>query len=344
MTAALTLTAAAISIVLTAFSSPPAGPAQGVAALAEAAGLIVLLIVSTRLPSARLAVACCTIAGLAISVLVIRLTEVAAPLEGLGMSLFGAMLACSAAAFGVDGRRRNRKRRHHAIQARRSQRIELAKDLHDFLGHDLSAILVQAQAAIAVAEHDPAQQRIALRGIEADALRALSTLDRTVRTLFEAGEDTPLLHTATQETTIQPTLGLRDLPALLRRFNDSGTIRAELTLDTSVSEDLGPDVSATIFRVVVEALTNIRKHAPDATAVKVAVTKTRQTSAREVTVEVTSERASQQARPSATEPSGFGLIALRERVETVGGTFHAGLVGLSTWQVRAHFPEGGVTP
>lgn len=186
-TAALTITAAAASIVLTAFYSSAAGPAEGVAALAEAAALLVLLIMSTRLPSARLAVACCMIAGLAISVLVLRLTEIAAPLEGLGMSLFGAMLACSAAAIGVDGRRRDHKRRHHAIQIRRSQRIELSKDLHDFLGHDLSAILVQAQAAIAVADHDPAQQWIALRGIEAGSERSHEGVVRALQVLGGSG-------------------------------------------------------------------------------------------------------------------------------------------------------------
>jgi len=56
-----------------------------------------------------------------------------------------------------------------------------------------------------------------------------------------------------------------------------------------------------------------------------------------VTVEVTNQLPSEQVIPLAPKPSGVGLIALRERVELIGGTFAAGPVGPSSWQVSAHF-------
>ncbi|WP_165977558.1 sensor histidine kinase [Nonomuraea diastatica] len=342
-TAVLTFTAASVSIGLTSLYSPPAGSAEGVATLAEASGLIVLILLSARFFPVRAGVVCCLLAGLATSVLVLRLTEITSVLEGLGMSLFGGALACAAVVAGAHGRRRHHVRERQAIQVRRSQRIELAKDLHDFLGHELSGILVQAQAAIAVAEDDPAQQGVALRGIEADALRALSTLDRTVRTLWGEGESESAHESTAQKNGVRPAAELRDLPELVHRFDDSGTAHTELNLEPGVEEIVTPEVGATIFRIVVEALTNVRKHAPDATTVKVRVASTWKSAISYVTVEVTSDRTSEPANPLTADSDGFGLIALRERVEVLGGTFSAGFVEPSRWHVKASFPREKVS-
>lgn len=338
ITATLAGAAAATSLGLTVLYPRPAGPADGVAAVAEAAGLLTLLLLSVRRLPAALAVCCGAVTSLAVSVLVLRLTPVDSVAEGAGMSLFGVVLAVGGAAVGAAGRRRSHRRQRRAVQARQAHRTALARDLHDFLGHDLSGILVQAQAAMAVADRDPDQQRLALRGIEVDAVRALSTLERTVKALYDA--DGGAAPDDVGEANTQPAPGMRDLPALVRRFNDSGTTRTELTMPAGIVEEVAADVGTTIFRVVVEALTNIRKHAPDASVATVTVTSTRQRSGRAVTVEVTDECPARQARPPVSRPAGLGLIGLRERVEATGGTFHAGPAGRSAWRVRAYFGEG----
>ena len=81
------------------------------------------------------------------------------------------------------------ERARSVADARRSQRLELARDLHDFVAHDVSAILVDAQAGRMVGANAPEHALAALGRIEEDALRALAAMDRTVRALREAGDD-----------------------------------------------------------------------------------------------------------------------------------------------------------
>ncbi len=338
----LTVGAAAASILLTLLLGGPAGPAQGAAATVEAASLLLLIALSARLLSIFAAVVACAAGSLALSLLVLRSATGGARPENLGLGLFGVVLAAGAIAAGVVIRRRERAGERLAAEARKAQRVELAKELHDFLGHDLSGILVQAQAARSVADRNPDQQRVALHGIEEDALRALSTLEHTVRTLFGDGRRPALLTSQDADAVTRPTSGLRDLPALVRRYNDTGTAATRLTLAEGLIDHVDPKLGATVFRVVVEALTNVRRHARAATSVMVIVTCP--PSGCGLSVEITDNGAGPLGRGGGRSSSGVGLAALRERVEAVGGSLVAGVVAESGWRVSAHFPDRAGCP
>lgn len=99
--------------------------------------------------------------------------------------------------------------------------------------------------------------------------------------------------------------------------------------------DTPPSSSAkrnALYRVVLEALTNVRKHAGSGADVTVDLMK----SAHAVTVTV--ENATTRRRTNAATTSGLGLIGLRERVESFGGTFSAGPAG-DGWRVGAEIPR-----
>ncbi|MEU8659418.1 sensor histidine kinase, partial [Actinoplanes philippinensis] len=143
-------------------------------------------------------------------------------------------------------------------QARQEQRLQVARDLHDFVAHDISGIVAQAQAARFVAGTLPEAAGPALARIEAAGLAALDTMDRMVGMLHDA--DT---------ATVRPLPTLDDLPGLVDRFRAAGHLDVRLVQDT---EAVPRDSGAMAYRIVVEALTNIRRHAPGATRVEVSVT------------------------------------------------------------------------
>ncbi|MEV6520804.1 ATP-binding protein [Longispora sp. NPDC051575] len=213
-----------------------------------------------------------------------------------GVALWGllALVPATAAAY----LRHQEDRRVRAVaEARREQRLDLAHDLHDFVAHDVSEIVAQAQAARFAATGD-AQVLAVLERIEAAGLRALASMDRTVH----------MLHAGPAARVPQP--GLADLHDLVGRFPG-----AELRLDPELR--VPRELAATAFRVVSEALTNVRRHAP--TASRVAVTVATDDTALRVTVTDDGTPG-----PPGSRHSGLGLPGLTERVQALGGTFTAG--------------------
>jgi signal transduction histidine kinase len=91
-------------------------------------------------------------------------------------------------------------------------------------------------------------------------------------------------------------------------------------------------VTSTVYRVVQEALTNVRQHAPKARSVLVTVEQGPQGA----TVEVTDDAPAASGRPH--HRRSYGLIGMRERVETLGGSLHAGPRPGAGWSVRATLP------
>jgi len=196
-------------------------------------------------------------------------------------------------------------RRVEAVaDARVRQRLELAALLHDSVAHEVTGIVVEAQAARFV-PHDEVEAREAFTRVEEAALRALDSMDRAVTAL--RADDLPAL-------------GLADLPALVER---SG-VRGELA-----DVVLGRDADEAAYAVVLEALTNVRRHAPRAGEVVVAVV-----GGPFVEVSVVDNGPS----TGGTRASGgSGLAALRDRVEAAGGRLEAGPRG-EGWRVAAVFP------
>ncbi|MGW6978018.1 sensor histidine kinase [Streptomyces sp. NPDC054932] len=253
------------------------------------------------------------------------LGESASWLEACGAVAFWAAPALGALLAGGYLRRQAARMRQAVRDARRDQQLELARDLHDFVAHDVSAIVVQAQAARFVAAQDPGQAVRALERIESAGLSALASMDRTVHALQEAAGGPTA-----------PVPGLAQLPELVARFEGGA-----LDSDPAALEGLSREADTTAYRVAVEALTNVRRHAPGAAEVRVAVRR----AGAGVELSVANSAAPRGAGGLLTRRrrGGTGLAGLRGRVEAAGGTLRAGAAEGGGWRVCAVFPAEGNT-
>jgi signal transduction histidine kinase len=218
-------------------------------ALTETVALAVLVALTVRVAPPRRA----AVAAVAVPAWLLRFGTPS--LVMLAAYAAWGLLVALAAMVGLYLRSLDRHRRHSVTEARREQRLRLAGDLHDFVAHDVSEMLAQAQAGQILADQDPARAAEAFHAIEQAGQRALASLDRTVR----------MLHDHSDQRTPTPA----DLPELTARFAASSSL--DVTLDVDPALDLPHETATTAYRVVVEALTNIRRHAPTARHVEVTV-------------------------------------------------------------------------
>lgn len=243
-------------------------------------------------------------------------------LEACGAAAFWTLPALGAVAVGAHLRRQASRTRRAVRDARRDQQLELARDLHDFVAHDVSAIVVQAQAARFVAGTDPGQAVRALERIEAAGLSALASMDRTVHALREAGG-----------SPATPAPGLTELADLVGRF-EGGVLEAE----DAASAGLSREADTAAYRVAVEALTNVRRHAPGAHTVRVTLRRIPAGIELAVTNSAPPRGPWLHAARRRRTGGGTGLAGLRERVEAAGGTLGAGPAEAAGWRVSAVFP------
>jgi MYXO-CTERM domain-containing protein len=140
-----------------------------------------------------------------------------------------------------------------ATEQQNEERLRLARDLHDALGHNVAMISLQsAVAAEALPERVPEAQR-AVAEIRSVSLAAMADLRSTVRRLRSL------------DTTVELPAGLNELPALAEQARSNG-------LDVRIVEsgddrDVPIEVGQAAYRIVQEALTNVIRHASAATAV-----------------------------------------------------------------------------
>jgi signal transduction histidine kinase len=245
-----------------------------------------------------------------------------------------ATLASFGAVAGVGSVVRDRRRRMAELVARAElleaereerdrvaaaeERSRIARELHDIAAHDLSAIVVQAGAADRLVDADPVRARAVLHEIRKQGRQSLAAMRQLVGVLRH--DDTPGR---------RPPPGLHDLADLLAVAKAAGMVVDVTT--TGTPSDLPALVDLTAFRVIQEALTNARRHAPGA-AVRVRVA---YGSGPELSIVVDNDRPA--ARPPA-EPAGHGLIGMRERVRQVKGTLRVGHTADGGWQVAAWLP------
>lgn len=259
--------------------------------------------------------------SLAIALLVLRLTSPPSWLAAVGACALWAVGAAAVAALGLHLRRQDRRRERYAALARRLQRRRLARDLHDFVAHDVSEMVAGAQAGLVVGD-DPVQAAELFRSIEQAGQHALATLDRTVHMLDDPAS--------------APGSGLDDVAALVAGFGAVGPGRAVLDLDPALPATVPAAVSAVAFRTVAEALTNVRRHAPTAVLVSVAVTRTGPDA---LAVTVINDLPAGARKPSRDAPAGRGLPGLAAEAEAVGGRIGAGPHGTG-WRLTAELPLG----
>ncbi|MFI9041761.1 sensor histidine kinase [Streptomyces sp. NPDC053726] len=316
-------TVCAVLSLITSFALPKAGFGSGWK-LAETAVLLLLLAAVTRWSPLRELKSALPLTALAVTLWPLPLVAGESFLESIGIATFWLLPVAAVVAAGAYPRRQQLRRRSAVAEARSAQRLQLSRDLHDFVAHDISGIVVQAQAARFVAATDPSHAVLALERIEKAGLSALAAMDRTVQMLH--GPEAPAT---------EPLPDVSQLPSLIENFTSAGATEAHLDIPPRATEALSREAGAAAYRIVVEALTNIRRHAPDAPRATVALTPTATT----VEIRVTNGRGARPA-PARRRVSrgGLGLPALTEHAQALGGTLSAGPHGNGGWQLTAVLP------
>lgn len=222
------------------------------------------------------------------------------------------------------------------------ERTRIAGDLHDVVTHNVSMMVVQAGAARRVLSASPDEARLALLAIEESGRAAITELQHMLGLLAVAGEPEAAGQPFSQDVTpLRPQPGLDQIRPLIDRVTAAG-LPVELRV-SGTPRALPPGMDLAAYRVVQEALTNVMKHAGQASA---AVALDYRDNA--VVVEVTDDGAAGRVAAQSHGPvgtlrampgSGRGLLGLRERVLLYGGELDAGSRPGGGWRVRARFPH-----
>ncbi len=208
--------------------------------------------------------------------------------------------------------------------AQQRERVGLARELHDVVAHYIGGMVVQAQAAQAVAGPDPGAAARVLPAIEAAGTEALSAMRRMIAALRDSDADGGE-HGAPLTLTTNLTA---DLHAITVTPAGGTPVRLAVELD----EPVPAEVATSVLRLVQESVTNARRHAAGANEIAVVV----RTGGGVAQVLVHDDgRAAGQPK---THGGGFGLVGMRERVQLLGGRFSAGVAPSGGWQVAADVP------
>lgn len=228
--------------------------------------------------------------------------------------------------FRARDRERNQTVRAAVTSAQQGERMALARELHDVVAHHVTGIVVQAQAALMVAEKNPGVALPALERIERSGVQALTAMRTLVGSLREG---TAAWVAGSADATGDATTDLRaDLSAVVEDFAGP-----PVEMDLDLPAELPHEMGRSVLRLVQESLTNVGKHAPDATVVHVRVA----TNGDALHIRVSDDGRARPANPAGGS-GGYGLVGMRERVELLGGRFEAGPSGYVGWNVEAWLP------
>ena len=199
-----------------------------------------------------------------------------------------------------------------------AERTRIARDLHDVVAHSVSVMVIQAAAARRNLATAPEASTVALEIIESTGRQTMTELRSILGVLRTDAEplDAPPAPQPTLEN-LEHLAGFDDLPM-------------RVTIDGDVTA-LPDSVSVTGFRLIQEALTNVRRHAGVVHDVSIAL----QVSGEAVAIEVTDDGRGAGSLPG---PEGFGIVGMRERVAAAGGTLNVGARVGGGWRVRASLP------
>jgi len=220
--------------------------------------------------------------------------------------------------------RAEREQRFLAEQARIDERTRLAAEMHDVVTHRVSLMVLRAGALLMTADSESTRQ--AAEELRATGSQALDELRELVGILRDSatGADNGRTAKAPVTSSADRPIPIPDLSPLLA---ESESVGVPVTyLEEGEAMLVSPVVGRTAYRVVQEALTNVRKHAPGASA-RVHL----RYRAGGVSLTVHNTLPTGNADPAlAAARSGTGLLGLRQRVELIEGTLEAG-----------HSPDGG---
>ncbi|MFB9681556.1 sensor histidine kinase [Streptosporangium vulgare] len=206
-----------------------------------------------------------------------------------------------------------------------AERLAIARDLHDSIGHTTSVISLHADVARESLGHDESQTRAALDLIKATTTRTMSELRRTVALLRTPDEDARSVVSLSSVGTLRETAAAAGI---------------EIDIEMRVTTELPATVDASAFRIVQEAVTNIVKHShgtraritafDDGAVLRLSVVddgpeQSRDGNAPGHGVGLGYEAGQEQGLgPEHDIGQGHGLAGMRERAESLGGTLTAG--------------------
>ncbi|MEU2350828.1 histidine kinase [Modestobacter sp. NPDC049651] len=235
--------------------------------------------------------------------------------------------AAAVGGVGAIGAAREVRRRAEAgvraEQARRAvseERLQMAQDVHDGVGHGLAVIALHAGVALHVLDRDPARARELLTSIQATSREALDGL-RADLDRWRGPDDAAAR---------RPAPGVADLPQLLARMRAGGLA---LAADVDRCDDVPGPVGTAAHRIVQESLTNVLRHAGGATAaVRL------RCAGGELSIEVRDDGGGPPG------PAGSGITGMQRRAAAVGGWLTAGPAPGGGFVVRAALPLRSPAP
>jgi signal transduction histidine kinase len=224
------------------------------------------------------------------------------------------------------GRNREEELRRRAYE----ERLRVAREVHDVVGHGLAVINMQAGIALHVLAKRPEQVQVALEAIKTTSKEALDEL-RSTLAVFRQPEEASAPR--------RPAPGLAQLEALIGEMTDSG-----LPVDLTVSGEragLPGAVDHAAYRIVQESLTNVLRHAGPVTA-RVRVSYEPDALDLEISDDGDGGRSRQRsgAASDGAAAGGHGIAGMWERAAAVGGTLVAGPVAEGGFRVHARLPTG----
>ncbi|MEV6931543.1 sensor histidine kinase [Dactylosporangium sp. NPDC051485] len=242
--------------------------------------------------------------------------------------LLGALIR-SRAAYATEVRHRlahaERERELEAQRRVSEERLRIARDLHDTVGHAIATITVQSAAALQLLDRDRERSREALEAIRGTGRAALAEMRATLGVLRCGDPAAPPERDA----------GLHRLPELLGAVRAAG-LRVEVDSDLA-GQRLPRAVDQAAYRVLQEALTNVLRHAGQQASAAVLLRATPES----LTVEVHDDGSGPGAAdaPRDAPGGGRGLKGMRERVEALGGRLTAEPRPDGGFRVRAILPR-----
>ena len=265
-------------------------------------------------------------------VLVLIAIAIVAP-QRFGWGVAGTNLALFAGAFGLGRAARSRadtvrllaERVAEAERARAAaaesavtaERLRIARELHDVVGHSLGVIALQAGVGARVVDDEPAEARAALQAIAERSRASLQDVRRILGALRDPAED------------LEASPGLAELPGLVEECRAAGLV-VQVTR-TGEAWPLPVAMDLTAYRLLQEALTNVLRHSGAATA--------------RVGIDHEPERL--RLRVSDDGPAngvatagGHGQLGMRERVAVWGGSLRCGPRPEGGYEVVAELPRG----
>lgn len=211
-------------------------------------------------------------------------------------------IVAATGAMATASRSRMDARAERVGRAATEERLRMAQDLHDGVGHGLAVIAMQAGVALHVLDQDPGKARESLEAIRATSKQALDALRAELAAI--AGEPAPR----------RPAPGVDAIPALVERVRSAG-LTVAVDGDSATLEAIDERTGTVVHAVVQEALTNVLRHA-GAEHAQVAWSRDHEGALLVVV--------SDDGRGGRVQDGGMGISGMRARVEAVGGFLEAG--------------------